>query len=302
MALPAPTCSGRVCVVTGASSGIGQSLALAMARRGDLVLAIGRSAERLAATAALLSVAGPGAHRALQLDVASEAGMAVLRAEVEALGRVDVLIASAAVGRGLGGRALPWPTAELPLADWQAMVDVNLHGVFLANMAVLPLMRARGDGDIVNICSSTTPRGLRGTALAPGYAATKFALAEMGRVLAEELGPEGVRVRTIFPGPVETPLIRDTLLDGPFGGRISETSFATALLGLLDLGRGNQDGGDQDGGGSVVDPHVLPVPVRGRGARGAHIGARAGAHIGARVGTRIEALVGGRSGTPQEER
>lgn len=272
-----PGCSGRVCVVTGASSGIGQSVALAMARRGDQVLAIGRSAERLAATAALLAAAGPGAHRVLQLDVASEAEMAQLRAELEVLGRVDILIASAAVGRGLGGRALPWPTADLPLADWQAMLDVNLHGVFLSNMAVLPLMRARGEGEIVNICSSTTPRGLRGTALAPGYAASKFALAEMGRVLAGEVGAEGIRVRTIFPGPVETPLIRDTLLDGPFGGRISDASFAEALLGLLDLGcgdreGGDRDGGDQNGGGMLVDPHVLPVPTRGRGGRGGHRG------------------------------
>jgi NAD(P)-dependent dehydrogenase (short-subunit alcohol dehydrogenase family) len=251
------TLSGKVCIVTGASSGIGQSLAVAMARRGDLVLAIGRSADRLAETAAMLAEAGPAAHRTLQLDVASEPDMARLRSLVEGYGRADVLVASAAVGRGLGGRALPWPTAELPVKDWQAMVDVNLHGVFLANMAVLPVMQAQGNGDIVNICSSTTPRGLRGTALAPGYAATKFALAEMGRVLAHEVAEDGVRVRTIFPGPVETPLIKDTLLDGPFGGRISDASFAEAVLGLLDLGRD----------GVLVDPHVLPVPSRSRKRR-----------------------------------
>ncbi|SMY09276.1 SDR family oxidoreductase [Flavimaricola marinus] len=250
--------SGKVCIVTGASSGIGQSLAVAMASRGDLVLAIGRSAERLADTRAQLEAAGSAAHQTLQLDVASEADMATLRGIAEDLGRVDILIASAAVGRGLGGRALPWPTAELPVENWQAMVDVNLHGVFLANMAVLPLMQAQENGDIVNICSSTTPRGLRGTALAPGYAATKFALADFGRTLAQEVAPDGVRVRTIFPGPVESPLIKDTLLDGPFGGRISDTSFADALLGLIDLG--------QDG--VVIDPHFLPVPSRSRKRRG----------------------------------
>lgn len=246
--------SGKVCIVTGASSGIGQSLAIAMAVRGDLVLAIGRNPDRLSETLAMLREAGPADHQALQLDVASEADMARLRTTVEALGRADILIASAAVGRGMGGRALPWPTAELPVENWQAMVDVNLHGVFLANMAVLPIMQAQENGDIVNICSSTTPRGLRGTALAPGYAATKFALADFGRTLAEEVGPDGVRVRTIFPGPVESPLIKDTLLDGPFGGRISDTSFAEALLGLIDLGPD----------GVVINPHFLPVPTRSR--------------------------------------
>lgn len=255
--------SGKVCIVTGASSGIGQSLAVAMAARGDRVLAIGRNPDRLADTAALLAAASPDAaaadHRCLQLDVASEADMGRLRALLEEIGRADILIASAAVGRGLGGRALPWPTAELPVENWQAMIDVNLHGVFLADMAVLPLMLAQGDGDIVNICSSTTPRGLRGTALAPGYAATKFALADLGRTLAEEVAPDGVRVRTIFPGPVESPLIENTLLDGPFGGRISDRSFAEALLGLLDLGPD----------GVLVDPHVLPVPTRSRKRRGA---------------------------------
>ncbi|GGH57403.1 SDR family NAD(P)-dependent oxidoreductase [Frigidibacter albus] len=243
----------RVSVVTGASSGIGRGLALALARRGDLVLAVGRDPARLETLAEALAEAGPGAHRTLSLDVANEADMARLRAEVEALGRADLMVASAAVGRAAGA-GLPPATRDLPLADWQRMVDVNLHGVFLANAAVLPLMRAQGDGDIVNIGSSTTPHGLRGTPLAPAYSATKFALAEYGRALAEELAPEGVRVRTIFPGPVETPLIAGTLLDGPFGGRISEANFAAALLGLIELGRGMV----------VADPHLLPVPQRGR--------------------------------------
>jgi 3-oxoacyl-[acyl-carrier protein] reductase len=257
--------SHRVSVVTGATSGIGRAMALALAARGDRVVALGRNPERLAALEAELAAAGPGPGtgaaplQALRLDVSDPGDMSALKAVLEEIGRVDLLVCSAAVGRGLGGRALPPPTAELPLADWQAMIDVNLNGVFLANMAVLPLMRAQGGGDIVNIGSSTTPRGLRGTALAPGYAATKFALAEMGRQLAAELGPEGVRVRTIFPGPVETPLIEGTMMDGPFGGRMSGENFARAVLGLVDLGRDM----------ALPDPHFLPVPSRRRGrARG----------------------------------
>jgi NAD(P)-dependent dehydrogenase (short-subunit alcohol dehydrogenase family) len=227
-------------------------MALGLAARGDLVVAVGRDPDRLAEVGRAMDEAGGGPHLTLRLDVASEIHMAELARRIEALGRVDLIVCSAAVGRGLGGRMFPPPTAELPVANWQAMVDVNLHGVFLANRAVLPLMLAQGDGDIVNIGSSTTPRGLRGTALAPAYAATKFALAEYGRQLADEVGPDGVRVHTIFPGPVETPLIADTMLDGPFGGRISGAHFTEALIGLIELGRAMD----------IKDPHLLPVPTR----------------------------------------
>ena len=247
----------RLSVVTGGTSGIGRSMALALAQRGDRVFAIGRDPDRVSEMTACLVDAAPGLHgMALRLDVSDPADMAELAETLAETGQVDLLIASAAVGRGLGGRSLPPPTAALPLDHWQAMVDVNLTGTFLANKAVLPLMLAQGDGDIVNVGSSTTPRGLRGTALAPAYAATKFALAELGRQLAAEVGPDGVRVHTLFPGPVDTPLISDTMLDGPFGGRVSEASFAEAVLQLVELGRRM----------NVSDPHILPMPTRRRGA------------------------------------
>lgn len=254
----APRTDRRVGVVTGATSGIGRAMALALAARGDRVVAVGRSPEKLAALERELAEAGPGAgHLVLGLDVASEADMAALRARLEKIGQADLLVASAAVGRKLGGRSFPPPTADLPLGDWQVMIDVNLHGVFLANMAVLPLMRAQGDGDILNIGSSTTPRGLRGTALAPAYAATKFALAQFGHDLDAELAEEGIRVRTIFPGPVETPLIRGTALDGPFGGRIGDDSFTQSLLAMLDFPPDM----------ALRDPHILPVPSRAKKRR-----------------------------------
>ena len=244
--------SPRVGVVTGATSGIGHAIALALARRGDRVVAIGRNPDRLARTTEALFRAGPAPHLVLSLDVGSPADMGRLRETLEAIGRVDLLVASAVLGRS-GSSLLPPRTRDLTLADWQAQIDVNLHGVFLADQAVIPLMRAQGDGDIVNIASSTTPHGLRGTPLAPAYCAAKFAIAALGRTLAAELDPEGIRVRTVFPGSVDTPLIADTMLDGPFGGRMRPESFAAALLGLIDLGREM----------ALPDPHLLPVPGHG---------------------------------------
>jgi NAD(P)-dependent dehydrogenase (short-subunit alcohol dehydrogenase family) len=139
--------SGRVAVVTGATSGIGKALALALAKRGDLVVGLGRNPDRLAQ---LQSALGAD-HHVLSLDVASEIDMIRLADHLAQIGRVDLLIACAVLGRAGGENTLPLRARDLPLADWQAMLDVNLHGVFLANHAVLPLMRAAQDGNIVNI-------------------------------------------------------------------------------------------------------------------------------------------------------
>lgn len=238
--------SGKVAVVTGATSGIGKALALALGKRGDIVVGIGRNPERLAALKADLGIG----HHVLALDVASETDMDRLADQLQTMGRVDLLIACAVLGRAGGENVLPPRTRDLPLGEWQAMINVNLHGVFLANKAVLPLMRAAEDGDIVNIGSAITPHGQKGQALALAYSATKFALTAYGHALASEVSSEGIRVRTILPGTVDTPLIAGTALGAAFGGSMVPESFAAALLGLVDLG--------QDV--FVPDPHILPTP------------------------------------------
>lgn len=240
--------SRPVAVVAGATSGIGRALALRLARGGDRVVGLGRNPERLASLAQDL---GQG-HDVLGLDVASPQDMDRLADHLQGLGRVDLLICSAVMGRVRQDSALPAPTRDLSLADFNATMDVNLHGVFLANQAVLPLMRAAGDGDIVNISSAITPHGQKGQPLALAYSATKFALVGYGRTLAEELAPEGIRVRTVLPGPVDTPLIARTALGVSFSGAMTAEHFADALLGLVKLGRVV----------AVPDPHVVPMPLR----------------------------------------
>ncbi len=245
-----------VAVVTGGTSGIGQAVSRALAARGDDVIVVGRNAARLEETLDLLRKTHPdGRHHAAALNVGCPKDMATL-AEIcrQDYGRVDVLVASAGVGQSDGTRRLPSPSRDLPLGEWQAVLQVNLHGVFLSNTALLPLMQEQGGGTIINVGSSTTPSGLRGQPLAPAYCASKFAMAALTRSLAEEAAAQdnGVRISVIYPGSVATPLISDTLLDGPFGGSISAEHFAAAVVQLIELG-------DEV---SLPDPHLLPMPTR----------------------------------------
>ncbi|MGZ8496287.1 MAG: SDR family NAD(P)-dependent oxidoreductase, partial [Candidatus Binatia bacterium] len=133
-------------IVTGGNSGIGRALAEALAQRGGSVIVIGRDRDRLAQTLDALKAAGPGRHSALGLDVGRPADFAALDDTIAEYGRVDLLIASAALGEGpAGGDRLPKATRDLPLATFQRVIDVNLHGVFLAVKAVLPRMLAAGN-------------------------------------------------------------------------------------------------------------------------------------------------------------
>jgi NAD(P)-dependent dehydrogenase (short-subunit alcohol dehydrogenase family) len=250
-----------VSVVTGGSRGIGRALAEALAARGGSVIAVGRDKDRLAETLSALKAAGPGHHRALAIDLGKPGEISALDEAIAAYGRVDMLIASAALGEGpAGGDRLAKATRDLPLETFQRVIDVNLHGVFLAVKAVLPRMLAAGDGDLVAVGSSTTPHGLRGRPLAPAYCSSKFALGALFRTLADEVSDRGVRVRTIYPGPVVTPLIADTMLARPFGGQMEPDGFARSVLALLDFCRT----------ADVIEPHLLPVPVDRPAAPPAH--------------------------------
>jgi 3-oxoacyl-[acyl-carrier protein] reductase len=271
MAVSAPASAAPdrtpVAVVTGGSSGIGQAVALTLARRGYRLAIVGRTPARLEQTLELLGAASESIgqsdarHLALNLDVDVEADMqSMAERTVERFGRIDVLVASAGLGKHAESeRLMPHPTARLPLAEWNHVLGVNLRGVFLSNRAVLPSMRAQGAGHIINVCSSTTPRGLRGTPFGPAYCASKFGVVGFTEALAAEVAGQGIRVQAIFPGPVTTPLVDQTLLARPFGGAISAEAFADAIVALLETPRDT----------ILIHPHVLPF----RGAFGKTAGA-----------------------------
>ncbi|HJK96634.1 MAG TPA: SDR family NAD(P)-dependent oxidoreductase [Polyangiaceae bacterium LLY-WYZ-14_1] len=186
----------RRSLVTGASAGIGRATALALARRGDHVLATGRREARLDALAeeAAADPTSSGRIEPLVFDLtdrrATEAAL-----EGPAAAGIDVLVNNAGLARGVA------PLQEGDVDDWEAMIDTNLRGLLYATRAVLPGMVARGRGDIVNVGS------VAGRWVYPGgnvYCATKYAVGALSEALRLDVQGTGLRVTNVLPGMVET--------------------------------------------------------------------------------------------------
>jgi NAD(P)-dependent dehydrogenase (short-subunit alcohol dehydrogenase family) len=203
--------SARTAIVTGGGRGIGAAIARALAARGVAVTVFARTRAELdgvvAARAAALAVAG---------DVRREEDVARLLAEHEqALGPVDVLVNDAGIlVRGLAEETSP--------ADFREVLDVNLVGAFLCARAVIPGMKARRRGRIVNVTSIS---GTIGTAEASAYNASKWGLVGLTKCLAEELRPHGVQCVAVSPGSVDTEMLRRT----PFRPEMSADDVARVV-------------------------------------------------------------------------
>ncbi|WP_402466102.1 SDR family NAD(P)-dependent oxidoreductase [Isoptericola aurantiacus] len=183
--------TARVAVVTGGSRGIGAAYVRALHDAGARVVVADVLEDEGAALAADL---GDRARFAV-LDVTDEdAWTALVDDTVAAWGGVDVLVNNA-------GIANAGPIEHYPRSKWDAVIAVNLTGVYLGCRAVVPTMKAAGRGSIVNISSVEGMRGSRGL---HGYVASKFGVRGLTKSLAVELGPHGVRVNSVHPGWIDT--------------------------------------------------------------------------------------------------
>jgi NAD(P)-dependent dehydrogenase (short-subunit alcohol dehydrogenase family) len=191
--------ANRVIVITGAASGIGRACAQELARAGSRVALVDVNGDGLAA---LVSELGPGVETlAIAASVRSESDMQRMAEETVAhFGRIDGLVACAGILRR--GQTLK-TVGDTSLEDWDAIIEINLTGTFLSNRAVLPAMLAQKQGDIINMSSTS---GRQGRPFDGPYCASKFGIIGLSEALAEEVGRHGVRVQTILPDAVETPL------------------------------------------------------------------------------------------------
>jgi NAD(P)-dependent dehydrogenase (short-subunit alcohol dehydrogenase family) len=187
---------GRVCVVTGGGSGIGRGIALALATEGASVAILDRNEAGAGETLGL--VTGTGAKgMALACDVSDQASVEAASATVrDRFGDAHVLVNNAAILR-------PGSLADLPLAEWNALLAVNLTGYFLCAQVFGRAMRAEGEGVLVHVASVA---GDQATPFAGAYSVAKAGVTMLSRLLSVEWGPDGVRSNAVHPGLIYTPL------------------------------------------------------------------------------------------------
>jgi len=206
----------KIAIVTGAGCvgagwGNGRAMAVRLAKEGASVLAADNNRERLDETLALAGDA-VGAIKTQVCDVTrADSVQAMVQACLDAFGVPDILI------NNVGGSAAGGPV-QLDEAVWDSQIDANLKSVFLTCKYTLPHMAARRRGAIVNVASTS---GLRWTGSAQvAYAASKAGVIQLSRVVAVQYAPDGIRVNTVVPGQLHTPMVQARLARQRTGGDV----------------------------------------------------------------------------------
>jgi NAD(P)-dependent dehydrogenase (short-subunit alcohol dehydrogenase family) len=242
--------AGRHALVTGAGSGIGAAIAMALAADGACVTLAGRMRDKLDRAAATLK--DPARHGVVTLDVTDVRSVAegLRQAEAER-GPLDILVCNA-------GAAPSAPFTRITMEDWQATLAVNLTGVFTCIQAAIPGMAARKSGRVISIASSA---GLTGYPYVAAYVAAKHGVIGLTRALAVEYARSGVTVNAVCPGFTDTPLLSgavETIMSktgrtadearaalaksNPQGRLVTPQEVADAVLWLCGPGAGSING------------------------------------------------------------
>lgn len=225
---------GRVAVVTGGASGIGEAICHELGRRGHAVAVLdinGDAAQRVAADLGAAGVSAVG----VEVDVSDRPGVEAAFALVRAhLGPVAVLVTSA-------GKAAFSRFADITVESWNEIIDINLTGTFHCCQVALPDMVAAGWGRVVMISSSSAQRGVARMA---HYAAAKGAVITLTKSLANEYAPKGITVNNVPPSSIDTPMSRQSQGAGKLGspeelakriplGRMGSPEDIAAAVGFL---------------------------------------------------------------------
>ncbi len=210
-------------IITGASSGIGEATALAFAKAGIDVALVSRSLKKLEAVAKAAKATGEIEAKAYQLDLSQlDSIVTQIEAIASDFGPIDILVNNA-------GMAYTNDLKDTSLADWQQVLDLNLTSVFQCVLGVLPQMRDRGSGTIINIASIAASTPFPGWG---AYNVSKAGLVAFSKTLAAEERSNGIRVVTISPGAVNTPIWdTDTVrADLNRNGMLNAQSVAAVIL------------------------------------------------------------------------
>ena len=213
--------TAQVALVTGGSRGIGRAIVEMLASRGYRVMFTYASRDSdAAAVEAAVKLAG-GQAKKLRADVAdAKSAKAAVQSALDAFGRIDVLVNNA-------GTHLPDVSiADTSPEDWDRVLRVNLYGTFHMVQAVLPHMRARKSGNIVNLSSNITSRfAVRNCA----YTVSKVGVEALTRILSKEEGGNGIRVNAVAPGPIRTDMLEETMVK--IGPQRAEAFIKSVPLG-----------------------------------------------------------------------
>lgn len=210
---------GKVALVTGASRGIGRSIAIGFAEAGADVAVAARTTEALAETAKHIEAAGRKAL-VISCDVTDTAQVdAMVASTIEAFGKIDVLVNNA------GGTRFMSPLASMREDGWLKVIDLNLNSIYRVCKAASPHLISNGNASVINVSSID---GVEPTPLRTNYSAAKAGVIAVTRVLAQEWAQLGVRVNTLSPGAVETDI---------WGALSDDEHFVNMVTERIPMGR-----------------------------------------------------------------